>query len=78
MVIYHASMATTAADQHSDDLADFGYKQELDRSIGRFASFAAGVSYISILTGTFQLVYFGFASAAPPTGGPGHWSSPAS
>ena len=40
--------------------------QSLDRSIGKFASFAAGISYISILTGTFQLFYFGFG-----TGGPG-------
>jgi urea carboxylase system permease len=61
-------LTTTAADDHSDDLAEFGYKQELDRSIGKFASFAAGVSYISILTGTFQLFYFGFAF-----GGPAYW-----
>ncbi|MBA3263334.1 MAG: amino acid permease [Thermoleophilaceae bacterium] len=61
-------MSTTAAEDHSDDLAEFGYKQELDRSIGKFASFAAGVSYISILTGTFQLFYFGFAF-----GGPAYW-----
>jgi urea carboxylase system permease len=59
---------TTAAGEHSDELAEFGYKQELDRSIGRFASFAAGVSYISILTGTFQLFYFGFGF-----GGPAYW-----
>jgi urea carboxylase system permease len=61
-------MTTSAVDDHSDDLAEFGYKQELDRSIGKFASFAAGVSYISILTGTFQLFYFGFAF-----GGPAYW-----
>jgi len=61
-------MATTAAGEHSDELAEFGYKQELDRSIGKFASFAAGVSYISILTGTFQLFFFGFAF-----GGPAYW-----
>ncbi|HYN51965.1 MAG TPA: amino acid permease [Thermoleophilaceae bacterium] len=61
-------MATSAVDDHSDDLAEFGYKQELDRSIGKFASFAAGVSYISILTGTFQLFYLGFAF-----GGPAYW-----
>ncbi len=30
---------------------EFGYAQTLDRSIGKFASFAAGVSYISILPG---------------------------
>ena len=51
-------------------LADFGYSQSLDRSIGKFASFAAGISYISILTGTFQLFYFGFG-----TGGPAYWWS---
>ncbi|QIS12825.1 APC family permease [Nocardia arthritidis] len=51
----------------SDDngMGDFGYRETLDRSIGKFASFAAGVSYISILTGTFQLFYFGFGSAGP-------------
>ena len=43
----------------------FGYKESLDRSIGKFGSFAAGVSYISILTGTFQLFYFGFGTAGP-------------
>jgi urea carboxylase system permease len=53
-----------------DGLADFGYSQSLDRSIGKFASFAAGISYISILTGTFQLFYFGFAF-----GGPAYWWS---
>jgi urea carboxylase system permease len=46
-------------------MEDFGYKESLDRSIGKFASFAAGVSYISILTGTFQLFYFGFGTAGP-------------
>jgi amino acid transporter len=46
-------------------MEDFGYKQSLDRSIGKFASFAAGVSYISILTGTFQLFYVGYGNAGP-------------
>jgi urea carboxylase system permease len=53
-----------------DELAEFGYKQELDRTLGKFATFAAGISYISILTGTFQLFYFGFAF-----GGPAYWWS---
>ncbi|RJT83495.1 amino acid permease [Arthrobacter cheniae] len=44
---------------------EFGYAQTLDRSIGKFASFAAGVSYISILTGVFQLFYFGYSMAGP-------------
>lgn len=47
------------------DLAGFGYKQELDRSLGSFSSFAAGFSYISILTGVFQMFYLGFAGGGP-------------
>ncbi len=43
----------------------FGYRESLERGIGKFGSFAAGVSYISILTGTFQLFYFGFGTAGP-------------
>jgi urea carboxylase system permease len=53
-------------EQDNADLAEFGYSQSLDRSIGKFASFAAGISYISILTGTFQLFYFGFGTGGPP------------
>jgi urea carboxylase system permease len=49
----------------TDELAKFGYKQELDRSLGSFSSFAAGFSYISILTGVFQLFGFAFLSAGP-------------
>src|SRR5438874_1295876 len=49
----------------SNELAGFGYKQELDRSLGSFSSFAAGFSYISILTGVIQLFAFGFAFAGP-------------
>lgn len=58
---------------HSDDgVAEFGYRESLSRSIGKFSSFAAGVSYISILTGTFQMFYFGYGTA-----GPGYlWSWP--
>ncbi len=47
------------------DLARFGYGQQLHRSLGSFSSFAAGFSYISIMTGVFQLFYFGFASGGP-------------
>jgi len=49
----------------AQDLAGFGYKQELDRSLGTFSSFAAGFSYISILTGVFQMFYLGFAGGGP-------------
>jgi urea carboxylase system permease len=50
-------------DHDSRDLASLGYKQELHRSLGSFSSFAAGFSYISILTGMFQTSYVGFAFA---------------
>jgi urea carboxylase system permease len=56
-------MATTSTD--TDELAKFGYKQELNRSLGLFSSFAAGFSYISIMTGVFELFFFGFASGGP-------------
>ena len=49
----------------TDELARFGYKQELDRSLGLFSSFAAGFSYISIMTGVFELFFFGFAQGGP-------------
>ncbi len=52
------------------ELTALGYRPSLERSVGRFGSFAAGVSYISILTGTFQLFYFGLGS-----GGPAYWWS---
>jgi urea carboxylase system permease len=64
-------MATVEADRSpssggdSNELASFGYRQELDRSLGNFSSFAAGFSYISILTGVIQLFAFGFAFAGP-------------
>src|ERR1700730_8016997 len=57
-------MATAEA-ADSGELATFGYKQELDRSLGSFSSFAAGFSYISILTGVFELFGFGFLNAGP-------------
>ena len=46
----------------SDDLARFGYRQELDRTLGSFSAFAAGFSYLSILTGIFQMFYLGFGA----------------
>lgn len=55
--------ASTGADTR--ELARFGYRQELERSLGSFSSFAAGFSYISIMTGVFQLFFFGFGSAGP-------------
>ncbi len=55
-------MAMPSSD--TDELAKFGYKQELDRSLGLFSSFAAGFSYISIMTGVFELFFFGLKLAS--------------
>jgi urea carboxylase system permease len=53
-----------ASEDHSE-LAAFGYRQELHRGLGSFSTFAAGFSYISVLTGGFQLFFFAFAMAGP-------------
>jgi len=47
-------MRTTAepTDPHGRDdaeLTEFGYRPELKRTLGNFHTFAAGISYISIL-----------------------------
>jgi len=47
------------------DLACFGYKQVLRRTLGSFSAFAAGFSYISLLTGVFQTFYLGYGAAGP-------------
>jgi urea carboxylase system permease len=52
------------------ELNEFGYTNKLKRSLGSFHTFAAGISYISVLTGTFQMSYFGISS-----GGPAYWWS---
>ncbi|MFF4229370.1 APC family permease [Streptomyces sp. NPDC001820] len=63
--------AARTQSQHDDDaLGVFGYRPELKRTLGNFHTFAAGISYISILTGTFQLFYFGVSF-----GGPAYWWS---
>jgi urea carboxylase system permease len=53
------------ADGHASDLASLGYKQELSRELGPFASFASGFSFVSILTTVFQLFALGFALGGP-------------
>jgi len=49
----------------TQDLAAFGYQPVLDRTLGSFSSFAAGFSYISILTGVFQMFYVGYGAGGP-------------
>jgi urea carboxylase system permease len=56
----------------SADLAGFGYRQELHRTIGSYASFATGFSFVSILTTVFQLFAFGFTFG----GGAFFWTWP--
>ncbi|WP_290057490.1 amino acid permease [Amycolatopsis solani] len=48
-----------------DELASFGYRQELRRSLGGFSAFAAGFSFVSILTTVFQLFGFGYTFGGP-------------
>ncbi|HEY0687528.1 MAG TPA: amino acid permease [Kribbella sp.] len=47
-------------DASAEDLGDFGYAQQLSRRVGAYASFAAGFSFVSILTTVFQLFGLGF------------------
>ncbi|GAA4628083.1 amino acid permease [Actinoallomurus vinaceus] len=46
-------------------LQAFGYRQQLHRSMGRYASFAAGFSFISVLTTVFQFFGLGYAFGGP-------------
>ena len=60
------------ASRDEADLARFGYKQELKRSLGVFSSFAVAFSYISPSTGIFTL----FALGLTTIGGVFIWSWP--
>jgi urea carboxylase system permease len=52
--------ASSPADGVATSPAPVGYHQELRRAMGSFASFAAGFSFVSILTTVFQLFGLGF------------------
>jgi urea carboxylase system permease len=60
------------ASRDEEDLARFGYKQELRRSLGGFSSFAVAFSYISPSTGIFALFFLGLTTI----GGVFIWSWP--
>jgi amino acid transporter len=68
--IHDESPAEAARDEA--DLAQFGYKQELRRSLGVFSSFAVAFSYISPSTGIFALFFLGLTTV----GGVFIWSWP--
>jgi amino acid transporter len=57
-----ASDVSSTQDNDSADLARFGYKQELKRSLGTFSSFAVAFSYISPSTGIFTLFFLGLTT----------------
>ena len=69
-----ADVHAPAHDGDSDaaDLAKFGYKQELRRSLGGFSSFAVAFAYISPSTGIFALFFLGLTTI----GGAFFWSWP--
>ena len=52
--------ATRSEGSPADGRFPMGYRQELHRGVGTFASFAAGFSFVSILTTVFQLFGLGF------------------
>src|SRR6059036_360907 len=66
------TQATSGQERDSEDLARFGYSQELKRSLGLFSSFAVAFSYISPSTGIFTLFFIGLTTI----GGVFIWSWP--
>jgi urea carboxylase system permease len=64
--------STEQHERDAADLAHFGYKQELKRSLGVFSSFAVAFSYISPSTGIFTL----FALGLTTIGGAFIWTWP--
>src|SRR2546426_2098136 len=71
MVDIHDETPREAARDEAD-LARFGYRQELKRTLGVFSSFAVAFSYISPSTGIFTL----FALGLTTIGGVFIWSWP--
>ena len=57
---------TAQAERDSADLANFGYKQELKRTLGLFSSFAVAFSYISPSTGIFTLFFLAVTTIGTP------------
>ena len=58
-------MSLSKIDKDSKFLAKFGYKQDLNRSMRGFSSFAISFSLISILTGIFANFHFGYSEVGP-------------
>ncbi len=60
-----STLSTTTAHADDADLTSLGYPPSLHRKLGRYASFAAGFSFVSILTTIFQLFAFGYSFGGP-------------
>lgn len=58
-----APLSSTCED--GERLALFGYQQELRRDLGPFASFAAGFSFVSVLTTVFEMFPLGYGFGGP-------------
>jgi amino acid transporter len=54
-------MSTIDEQVSASDLSTFGYTQQLSRRVGSYASFAAGFSFVSIMTTVFQLFGLGYS-----------------
>src|SRR5437868_7660772 len=54
-----------AATDDDRDLARAGYRPQFRRGLGAFTAFAAGFSYLSILTGIVQNFALGYREAGP-------------
>jgi amino acid transporter len=63
-------MIEPRGDEEDARLAEFGYEQKLDRSVGKFASFAIGFAAISATTAVFT----GFGAGYSGAGGPFIWT----
>ncbi|MCQ9157001.1 amino acid permease [Acidomonas methanolica] len=51
--------------KEAEHLALLGYEQELRRDLGPFASFAAGFSFVSVLTTVFEMFPLGYGFGGP-------------
>jgi amino acid transporter len=61
------SGSTAAADGAGVDVAEYGYKQEMKRGTGKFASFAVAFAFVSIATGIFT-TYGAVLNSSGPAG----------
>jgi urea carboxylase system permease len=65
--VEESNMSNGSAHDRADssDLARFGYKQRLERSLGLWSAFALSYGWVAILTGISALFFFGFVAAGP-------------